>query len=84
MPGPVVSGGLMLASEQQPAGTVSGKFDGRPANMIGPHDRPRGTREGQASTQTPSWRARPSASSRRRLTAATRSDHHTWLRSMPR
>jgi hypothetical protein len=38
----------------------------------------------QASTQAPSWRARPSTSSRRRLTAATRIDHHSWLRSTPR
>ena len=38
----------------------------------------------QARTQAPSWRARPSTSSRRRLTAATRSDHHRSLRSIPR
>jgi hypothetical protein len=37
----------------------------------------------QASTQTPSRRARPSTSSRRRLTAATRSDHHRSLRWIP-
>jgi hypothetical protein len=34
----------------------------------------------QASTQAPCWRARPGTSSRRRLTAATRSDHHRSLR----
>jgi cytochrome bd-type quinol oxidase subunit 2 len=38
----------------------------------------------QASAQAAAWRVRPSASSRRRLTAATRSDHHRSLRSMPR
>src|SRR6266545_3799953 len=39
---------------------------------------------GQVRVQVPSWRARPSTSSRRRLTAATRTDHHRSLRSMPR
>ena len=38
----------------------------------------------QASAQAWPWRVRPRASSRRRLTAATRSDHHRSLRSMPR
>jgi hypothetical protein len=38
----------------------------------------------QARTQAASWRARPRASSRRRLTAATRTGHHSWLRAMPR
>jgi hypothetical protein len=40
-------------------------------------------RPGQASAQASPWRVRPSASSRRRLTAATRSDHHRSLRSIP-
>jgi hypothetical protein len=40
--------------------------------------------QAQASTQASSWRARPSTSSRRRLTAATRSDHHRSLRWIPR
>jgi hypothetical protein len=48
------------------------------------HDGPDNPSAGQASTQTPSWRARPSTSSRRRLTAATRSDHHASLRWIPR
>jgi hypothetical protein len=38
----------------------------------------------QARTQASSWRARPSTNSRRRLTAATRTDHHSSLRSTPR
>jgi hypothetical protein len=38
----------------------------------------------QATTHTPSWRARPSTSSRRRLTAAARCDHHGSLRTIPR
>jgi hypothetical protein len=38
---------------------------------------------GQASTQARFWRARPRVSRRRRLSAATRTDSHTWLRSMP-
>jgi hypothetical protein len=43
-----------------------------------------GVSRSQVSTQAPSWRARPSTSSRRRLTAATRSDHQMSLRSIPR
>jgi hypothetical protein len=48
------------------------------------HDGPDRPCVRQASTQALSWRARPSTSSRRRLTAATRSDHHRSLRWMPR
>ena len=48
------------------------------------HDGPDTPSVRQVSTQAPSWRAGPSTSSRRRLTAATRSDHHASLRSMPR
>ena len=44
----------------------------------------RGASRAQASTQAPSWWARPSTSSRRRLTAATRTDHYRSLRSILR
>jgi hypothetical protein len=40
------------------------------------HDQPGGDRRSQARTHASSWRARPSTSNRRRLTAATRTDHH--------
>jgi hypothetical protein len=53
---------------------------GRPEAMVGPG----GDCWFQARTQASSWRARPSTSSRRRLTAATRTDHHRSLRSIPR
>jgi hypothetical protein len=49
--------------------------------VIGPH---LAGRDHQAMTHAPSWRARPSASSRRRLTTATRSDHHRSLCWIPR
>jgi hypothetical protein len=53
---------------------------GRPESTMSPD----GDRRVQARTQALSWRARPSTSSRRKLTAATRSDHHRSLRWMPR
>ena len=53
----------------------------RGQTVIGPH---LADRDHQARTHAPSWRARPSASSRRRLTTATRSDHHRSLRWTPR
>ena len=79
MPGPV-TGAVVLPAREAARSTV---VDGSDRVAARPVHRPAlGT--GQASIQTPSQWARPSASSRRRLTAATRSDHHRSLRSIPR
>jgi hypothetical protein len=74
MPGPVRAEVLCdSAGGGRPARSAA--VSGWPSRCTGQR------RAGQASTQTPSRRARPSISSRRRLTAGTRNDHHSWLRS---
>ncbi len=81
MPGPVRTAVSVMAPDAADQKLLSGLVGG-PGHAHGCSlDDDTGC---QASTQAPSWRARPSASSRRRLTAATRSDHHRWLRRMPR
>ena len=79
MPGPVSTVVSATAPEAADWERADGR-DRRPEARIGPD----GDRWSQVRTQAWSWRARPSTSSRRRLTAATRSDHHSWLRSTPR
>jgi hypothetical protein len=80
MPGPARTAASLAAPD-----TADREGAWRPSDDPSPcWRRPDGNSGSQARTQAPSWRARPSTSSRRRLTAATRSDHHTSLRPIPR